>query len=408
MELINTVFSQGHGPYVRTAELALLTARELEAHGRTAPQVIVPLVYGDRQIQILKEQFAAELLENPDCILLDEAAGKIIYEAFFKSGQFNDHLRFLLKSQQGLEEKLQTHLSGDLELKTLNGEEVKAKGSDIILTIARDASLHAGTNTINSTCGFLSEIYARTIATHDVGLAQSFDFETLERAVQLHTTLEQKHMLDLLNEPFAFSFDAERRPWRNEIFTPPMTSVPLPDTEQIPEGMYVSVTGIEGVANFVLDAAKQFNLKLYCPPKIKALLGADNTRIPEFISNPNIKYVLSRGGWGAGWLALLAGKPWIVTPYANGDDLEMYFVEKTINSLGLGIVFDARRTVQKLLHEADAMRPNIKNINALLQKTYGTRDGISYMSRIIADQLLGRSLNSYRRRGPALQGYRKQ
>ena len=216
-----------------------------------------------------------------------------------------------------------------------------------------------------------------------------------ETRIQIANKIEENKNIILLSEPSIFSYESNKKRWREEIFTPPFTHPPKNNTEEISNGMYIMVSGIEGLRKF-FDVAKNFNIILYCPPYTN-LEGANNSYPPEIVSNPNIKYQFARTGWSTVWWSHMSETPLITFPYQKYDDPEIFFNERTVKKLNLATIYnEGIDNPEDILKIADSKVNNLKYVNSRLLENYGTIDGIEYMSRIICDFLDGTSIESYK------------
>ena len=88
---IVTNFAYGTGPYLRTTELALAFNDELEKLGQERMSIIVPLVYGEKQKNIMREEFG-ELLNSGE-IIFDAKLGAILKSVFYEKSSYESALK---------------------------------------------------------------------------------------------------------------------------------------------------------------------------------------------------------------------------------------------------------------------------------------------------------------------------
>lgn len=397
-------FAHGNGPYARTMDLGIAINDELEGRGEGRLPIIMPLVYGDRQIRIMGEEIEA-LGKSPnkmwDEILLDEFYGGILKELFFKAGHYQENLELLLEKQPALEEKLRDYLAGTLEVKTLDGQERRVEGREVEFEISHNPRVATGyKNSFYTTIGFFSEILWSAASEARAGNLD-FNPELLDEVkIKIANKIEEDKTHHFMPEPFVFSYRPRRQRWREEIFTPPFIHIPNPNNEQVPKGMYVMPTGIEGLQG-LFDSVDKFGMKLYCPP-FGPIEGADNTHTPEFVANPNIKYQFARTGWSSVWLSHMSETPLIAPAYTQGDDPEIYFNEKSVQALGLAAIFDGKKDPREVLVKTDSLRPRIQEVNQKLRINYGTLDGMNYTARAIVDYLINADVSRYEEKEPVL------
>jgi len=373
--------------------------KELDKRGCEEFPIIVPLVYGERQKRIMLEDFKYIIEENPNSILLDEFYGQILNELFFKGDDFNKHLEHLLKNQPKLEEKLRDYLSGTLKLKRFGGSERVINDKDISFEISHNPRVATGFKySFYTTIGYFSEILERASLEESLGFDKTL---LMEVKTKIADKIENDKKIHFMPEPFVFSYDEKRKKLKDEIFTPPFIHVPRENKEDVPEGMYVMITGIDGLMG-LFDEVSKFGMKLYYPPFIKNIEGADNTHTPEFVANPNIKFQFGRTGWSTVWWSHMTETPLIAPAYTKGDDPEIYFNEKTVKKFGLATIFNPSLKSKDILLFADPLRYDMKKINEILKSNYGILDGIDYTANIIVDFIINKDISHYRNVNPCL------
>src|SRR3989344_8680940 len=399
MEALITNFNHGNGPYIKTITLCIAVNEELKKRGHSPLPIIVPHIYGDLQKKILSEEFADILKDNPEALLLDDFSGELLESLLFKTGHYQRNLELLLENQPKQEVRLRDYLQGTLTVKTLSGKEIKIPGEGIQFEIANNPKFATGyRKSFMTTEGFFSQVLYETAEESALG----FDPKVLQEVrYKIANKIEEDKSLHLMSEPSIFSYNISRKRWRNEIFTPPFTHLPEKNSEDVEEGMYVMISGIAGLRP-LFDQARDFGMKLYCPSSVKDLNGADNTRHPSFVTNPNIRYQFARTGWSTVWWSHMSETPLITLPYQHGDDPEIFFNEKTVTRLGIATLYDpGKDNPKEVLERADLLSPHIKGVNERLLSVYGTIDGINYMAKVIAASLEGKSLDSYKLVEPA-------
>jgi hypothetical protein len=402
MEFMNTTFAYGNGPYSRILDLGISINDELEKRGLPRHSIIIPLVYGERQKKIMMEEHGDIIKTHQDEVLLDETQGKILDELLYKGGDYQKNLEYLLNNQPKLEEKLRDYLSGNLLLKRFDELEISVMGEAINFEISHNPRVATGYNqSFYTTIGYFSEILERAAL---LSLEGELEFDpNLLREVKTNIAvkLESDRNVHFMPEPFTFSYLERRLRWEHEIFTPPFIHPPEKNSEQVEQGIYVMVSGIDGLSH-LYENAQQFGFKLYCPPFIKNMKNANNTHTPDFVANPNIKYQLARTGWSSVWWSHMTNTPLITPAYTHGDDPEIFFNELTVRRLNLATIPDEVSNPRHLLAMADHKRHHVKKLNEKLQTNYGTLDGINYTARIIADSIEGKPIDRYRQKEPCL------
>ncbi len=393
MECILANFNYGNGPFIKTLHLGLQINKERVQRGFEEIPIIVPLVYGNKQLSIMSEEFDKEIKKNPSIFLIDKFIGGLLEDIFYKGDNYQQSLENLLKRQPLAEDRLQDYLSGSFKTQTLSGKTFVLNKEQIFFELSNNPKLLTGCQrSFMTTEGLFSKILYKAVLEPSLDLDISLLNET---RIQIANKIEENKNIILLSEPSIFSYESNKKRWREEIFTPPFTHPPKNNTEEISNGMYIMVSGIEGLRKF-FDVAKNFNIILYCPPYTN-LEGANNSYPPEIVSNPNIKYQFARTGWSTVWWSHMSETPLITFPYQKYDDPEIFFNERTVKKLNLATIYnEGIDNPEDILKIADSKVNNLKYVNSRLLENYGTIDGIEYMSRIICDFLDGTSIESYK------------
>ena len=174
---------------------------------------------------------------------------------------------------------------------------------------------------------------------------------------------------------------------REFVSTPLHSRRRTPNSERIEHGIYVSVTGIEGLRSGLVEAAKSLGLKIYCPQSAVKEFPEAEVKSPDIVTNHNIEAVFSRFGWGAVALALMAEKPLITTPTDVKDDPEIILNQNLlVNERELASLLDGR-DIKEVLEEAKDRTRNTKRMVANMERDYRTVEGPVYVAKIIANSL---------------------
>src|SRR3989344_870074 len=249
MEFINTTFAHGNGPYSRNVDLSLAVNEEFRKRRMNTLPIVVPLVYGDRQKRIMLEDFGEIIKKNPELILLDEFHGEVLRGLLFHEGTYQENLEAFLERYNSAEEKLRNHLAGELELKTFEGKTIRVKGKDVALELSHNPRLATGCErSFYTTIAYFSEILEKAATESELGL----DKNLLLDVKKIAERIENDRGLHFMPEPFVFSYDKNRKV-KKEIFTPPFIHPPRPNYEDVQEGMYVTITGIDGLRGLFDD-----------------------------------------------------------------------------------------------------------------------------------------------------------
>jgi len=410
MRYINTTFAHGNGPYARDIDWAIEVNNVREGRGLNRLPIVVPLVYGERQQRIMKEEIESNapnsfLEKHPDEIWLDQKQGEVLNKLMFKGKDYSKNLMLLAETYQKIEDETQRHLDGKRKLENF-------VNSEIAEFDLRDAELQLGLNNRMQTgisnqfytaggAGPFDEILERAISNPQINL----DEESMKKALPIAKRIIENQKIIFSNDPGVFSYDSSRQKRDNEIFTPGFIHPPKPDYTELPgKGIYLLMTGIDGIRESgMYDAVLDFGMKLFAPKfSINNLSESIRNKViplnPSQINNPNVVAQYARSGWSTVWLSQMAEKGFISPPYQQGDDPEMLFNEKGIVKLGLGTIL--RDEPQKVLEKAIGFSKNVGKYNKKIISTYGTLDGIRYAAEIVVDFMEGRNVSKYKKVEP--------
>lgn len=363
---IITNFIYGTGPFLRTTEIAIAVNNQLEKpYG-----VIVPWVMGEKQKKIMLEEFP----EHADNIFLDKQLGDILNTVFYNEKGYEESLRMWVENYEEKSQQAQTYLKGVLHTETLSGKKVEINGKDIEIEINRSPRIKFGIEkSFGVTFGYTSEILKKVLdIPKDV---ISVDRALVRKAIPISEELE-KNKLTFVSYPGTFSYLNQEKC----IEIPPTITVPAINQEKFEQGVYVIVSGIPGLDD-LYKKVKKLGLKLYSndPEKISG-----STKLsPHVIGNPNIVAQFARSGWGSVYLSLLVGTPLIVPEYDPKDDPEIYFNNKCIEALGLGIVYK-----NQSIEEIQSLKKGIAEFNKTLKEKFGTHNGADYCAKLIVNSII--------------------
>jgi hypothetical protein len=328
----------GTGPYIRITELCIAFNDALERAGRARMPFIVPLVYGERQRSVMLEEFSDHAKMHPHEVLLDGKLGELLGSIFYANSAYEDALERWVGTARTLSEDIRTHLSGTFPVQTLEGTQQLVSGADIALEINRSPRVRFGVAPAYSTTfGYITDILERALA-EPTGAIDT-DKLLLERGVKLAHEIESAQTLRATAYPGTFSWEPAFRDRFDGQLVPPITSVPKPHSERVEEGIFVTITGIPGLERLYSQAEKlglklYSNIPQYIPGSIKAL--------PSVVANPAIRLQFARSGWGSVWHSMLCGTPIVVPRFDPKDDPEIYFNNKAVEQLGIGIVYQGQ------------------------------------------------------------------
>ncbi len=367
---IITNFIYGTGPFLRTTEIAIAVNKQV----KNPYGIIVPWVMGEKQRKIMLEEFT----DQADNIFLDKQLGDILNTVFYNEKGYEDSLRMWIENYEEKSREAQLYLKGTLSTETLSGKKVEINGKYIEIEINRSPRIKFGIEkSFGVTFGCTSEILKKVLdLPHDI---VSIDRNLVRKAIPISEELE-KNKLTFISYPGTFSYLNQEK----NIETPPTITIPLVNQEKFERGVYVTVSGIPGLDDLYKKVG-ELGLKLYSndPSKVPG-----STKLsPHAIGNPNIVAQFARSGWGSVHLSQLQSVPLIVPDYDPKDDPEIYFNNKCIEELGLGIVYRGQNP-EKLICAAEVLCPRVQMLNGSLLEKFGTLDGANYCAKLIVNSII--------------------
>ncbi len=364
MQYIVTNFAYGTGPYLRTTELALAFNDELERRGKPRMKILVPLVYGERQRQVMREEFG----EHPD-LELDETLGALLKSIFYTGEKkYEEALKHWIENAEEVSRKAHEYL----------------KDRDIVLEINRSPRVTYGVApSYSTTFGYIAEILEGALAAGREEV--DIDPELLRKGITLADKIEGGQDFSVVAYPGTFSWMPGYKSRYSAVLVPPITNLPKVHTEPMDDGVYVTITGIEGLERLYRQA-KELGLKLYSN-EVKAVEGAQKA-LPHVIPNSAVKLQFARSGWGSVWLSMFSGTPIVVPEYDPTDDPEIYFNNKAIEELGIGIVYRGQ-PLADILAQTEAVRAAQKRLCTEIQTRWGTLNGNDECAKRMVEKYLG-------------------
>ncbi|MBI2056300.1 MAG: hypothetical protein HYT37_02880 [Candidatus Sungbacteria bacterium] len=401
MQYIITNFVYGTGPYLRTTELAIAINNEFDGRGKEKMGIIVPWVYGEKQKRIMLEEFESYEEKNPGLILLDPMLGATLQKVFYGEKSYEEALRIFVEQFDMLSKEEHEHLSRNFDVFDLQGNKHTVRSADIAFEINRAPRICYNIAPAYSvTFGYVSEILQSVLDVPQETVA--LDRALVKQAIAIAEKIEASHVFHALAHPGTFSFKKDRMPrFSDEILIPPTIANILPnigkitegvypvknsvqtETSEISNGIYVTITGIPGLER-LYEETRKLGLKLYSNDT-KAIPGSEYLS-PHYISNQNIKLQFARSGWGSVWLSQLSGTPFVAPNFDPKDDPEIYFNNKCIEKLGLGVIYRGQ-SLAEIIREAEKLKARIQNFNHKLLEQFGTLNGNEYAAKKIVENV---------------------
>ncbi|MEK7082983.1 MAG: hypothetical protein AAB972_02330, partial [Patescibacteria group bacterium] len=76
--------------------------------------------------------------------------------------------------------------------------------------------------------------------------------------------------------------------------------------------------------------------------------------------------------------------PLVVPDFDSHDDPEIYFNNKSVEELGLGIVYRGQ-ALEKILEQAPRIKKSCENVKKQILEKWGTLDGNRYCAKMFAE-----------------------
>lgn len=352
MKTIFVNIAHGNEPYILGGSI-----------GYGLGEVIIPNIYKNRQLEILKRWVG----NNPG-VYLDDVSGSIIDKILFH-GDYADYISRVVANKKTVENELDYHLK-DFEAVSLTGKRKRFRKIDIEINAGSPISTRYRSFYVFP--GLHSEYASNSIIKYE-------NVDSFVASVKETEERQQKIFIPKIN---SFSY-FDRAPVKNEISTPPLKSKST-NNQKIERGILVSLPGSMVMAKELIEASKSSEVTIYHMAQDNRLPGfvTDNH---EIIFNPNIMAVLARSGWGTLWLCQVAEKPIMCPIWKSTDDPEIYHNNITVEKFGLGVIYEKFNSdvLRKALSKADS----IKRLNESLYDEFGTLDGIRFVQEKISSDL---------------------
>lgn len=389
--------AHGNEPYILGTNIAKEVSETLEKEGIKKAKIVVPLMYGQRQKEILLEQN----MDHPELIYFDEEYGKILKNIMFSNGNFQDHLNQLDLHYDEIDKLLKQRFapnSTSIDVQNLGtGETDSFSPQNIIASI--DTGSRVMVTAPNRYFAFpilLSELLQETAKTDSLGFSENQLKNTINRMIKLESQYSQVFIPKINSLSYLHSKDIDLQPTsvndRERIYSPAMKKEEDVSDNNIEKGIYVMFSGTGSTKNQnveLINSAKKAGLTVYTNPW-ENVEGAQKVS-PKILSDKNIMAIFGRSGWGTGWQAQNLAKPWFVSPYQPGDDPEIFFNNKTIEAFDMGKVLrDGNISSDDMLKFIQEISPGLNALNLKIKKEFGTLDGVKYVADFIAKDILSK------------------
>lgn len=379
---IITNFAYGTGPYLRTTDLAIAFNDELADAGRQRHDIIVPWVYGEKQRRVMLQEFSGHEKKYPGEILLDKTLGEILHGVFYADSTYEEALAKWTDTYQDASEQAARHLTGRFECETFGGKRVMEDSSDIAVELGRSPRIrYDAAPAYFTSFAYVGEILERAQGIKEIAV----DRELLKKGVDAANWVEAEQTMRAIAYPATFAYLGERTPrYGDEMLVPPIAPPPKPNQEPIDPGIFVTITGIPGLERLYGDA-RRLGLKLYSNEP--DTVPGSNAALPHIIPNQNIVCQFARAGWSSIWISMISGTPLVVPDFDPRDDPEIYFNNKSVEKLGLGIIYRGQ-PLEEILKEVPRIKIAYENMKNDILARWGTLDGNRYCAQKFTEHFL--------------------
>lgn len=371
-------FSYGYGPFLITAKLALTINRILEKKTGKRFGIIVPLVYGEKQKQIMKEEFGDVLQKYPDEIVFDKNLGQYMGQIFYGEKKYEESLVYYLKNYQGINSHIRMYFNNGLDTETFAGRRIKIVKKQIVFAITRAPRLDFGIRpAYYVSFAYISEILERAIEEEKVDT----DKRLLKKLIPIYAEIENNHDLHFMAEPATFFYLKNRkRRFISEVLTPPTPVLPKQvNCSSVGKGIYTTITGISCLES-LFEQARRMKMHIYTnKPEV---ITESEKALPGTIGCLKILLHFARSGWGSIWLSLFFETPFVTLPYGSKDDPEIYFNNLCIEKIGLGKIYYGQ-PLEELLKFKKEYKESVRKIKKYIITNYGILDGMKYIAEKI-------------------------
>ena len=380
---IVTNFAYGTGTYLRTTDLAIAFNAEYEKQTRRRLGILVPWVYGEKQKRVMLEEFEEYEKKHPGEIVLDAKLGALLKSVFYGDASYGEALSGWIKNAKAVSDEARKHLTGLISGETLSGAPVFFSGKEsIVVELNRSPRVRYDiAPSYFTSFAYIGEILERSIDIKDIAVSE----ELFRAGIPVADWVEKNHCIHAIAYPATFSFlDGRGKRYETEVETPPIAPLPKVDTSKMEKGVFVTVTGIPGLERLYKEA-RELGLRLYSND-IKVVEGA-TWALPHVIGNPSMEFQFARAGWSSVWISMVTGTPLFVPEFDSNDDPEIYWNNKSVETLSLGRVYRAE-SLQELLNDAPKLRGASGVICEEIKKRFGTLDGNQYCASLFVADFL--------------------
>ncbi len=387
MLTILTNFGAGFGPLVRTFDMARLIRQRLKPILDESINILIPWVYGENQLQILKEEIADS--NEPDLfdqVLLSPELGDALRPLLFSGDGLNEELDRYFKIYEA-QKKLWDHLfKSSLKTVDLLNRLGQVEPKSIRLEVTRNPVLATNIEySYYSSVSYFSSIFEEL---HQKRNIASINYKLIEKAFISFRKMEAGYRLQFQPVPRCMSFKENLKPlFSTERETPPLIPQPKMVNGNLKNGIYISVSGISGLFSVYKEALRlpQTIYTNYLPDK--------NSKVqvcpPNYITHPAVNRVFARAAWNTIWLANISGTPLICPDHSPEDHPEIFYNLKSASKFKLAHVWNSKEiSLEDFLSIVPCGKQKPPKVYLEIKNRFGTLDGLQFcVDNIVKDFL---------------------
>lgn len=354
-------FAYGTGPYLMATRLGIAFNDALEKAGQPRMGIIVPWVYGQKQKEIMAEDFSAHEAKYPGEIMLDAGLGAILEKVFYGNESYEAYLQRWTADFKEVSRQANKYL-------------MEKYGEAVVVELNRSPRLLYGLRipVYSTSFGHMSQIFEKSAEVPAIPINR----DLLKKAAEIAKCIEREQQILAVAYPGVFSHDESYQPVykKSEVLVPPIAPMPKPDATPLKEdGVFITKTGIPGLERLYGDIEKELGLAVY----------DNNSYGPDLITNEKILLHFARSGWASIWRSMLARKPLIVPSYDPKDDPEIYFNNLAIEKSGIGVVYSGG-SLGEIIAKKDTAERACDDMIKKIKEKWGTADGTAYCAELFA------------------------
>lgn len=346
--------------------------------------ILVPWVYGEGQLRILRE----EASDEPDLwgkVFLSPDLGDALRPLLFSGEGFNEELNTFLRIYKRQKKFLEDLFKSSLRVVDLKGDSLHLEPGKIRLEVTRNPVVSTGIEySYYSSVSYCSAIFEELLEHEEVS---GVDYDLVRKAIYEVRQMEGDFRLHFQPIPKCLSFKENSQPlFETERETPPLIPLPRVPTERLERGMYVSVSGISGLSPLYQEAFR-LPQTIFTNDRSRGFEG--QVYPPRYIGHSSVGQVFARAAWNTIWLANLTGTPLVCPDHMQEDHPEIFFNLKSISKMNLAYIWDHKKnSLEDFITQIPSGKQKPPAVYEEIMKRFGTLDGLDYCVNIIVEDFL--------------------